>query len=245
MASALLMLSSPPSSMLRCVITPSSTIIAYRRDRTPRPFSFRSSSAPIACVKRQLPSASIVTRPLLCSTVLAHAFMTKASLTETHAMTSTPRSSSSSACLMNPGTCFRLHVGVKAPGTANSTTFFPAQSSVVDTVCSVPSESKCCNVASGIVSPTLAVAEVTAAAAAAAPLFDDDGDVGERGRRAVLEQHALRRAARDPTTGDTRALRWVEAARVDISQRARVFCCVHEEHKLTSRTRSLVLSLQA
>jgi len=46
----------------------------------------------------------------------------------------------------------------------------------------------------------------------------------------------LRRAARDPTTGDTRALRWVEAARVDISQRARVFCCVHEEHKRTSRT---------
>jgi hypothetical protein len=40
------------------------------------------------------------------------------------------------------------------------------------------------------VNPTLAVAEVTAAAAAAAPLFDDDGDVGERGRRAVLEQHA-------------------------------------------------------
>ena len=37
-------------------------------------------------------------------------------------MVSTPLARSSSAFSMNPGRCFRLQVGVKAPGTANSTT---------------------------------------------------------------------------------------------------------------------------
>jgi hypothetical protein len=53
------------------------------------------------------------------------ASMTKASLTETHTMLSTPLLLISSAFSMNPGKCFRLQVGVKAPGTAKRTSFFP------------------------------------------------------------------------------------------------------------------------
>lgn len=53
---------------------------------------------------------------------LAHAPITKGSLTEMHAMVSTPLAFSCSALLMNPGAWSLLQVGVKAPGTANSTT---------------------------------------------------------------------------------------------------------------------------
>lgn len=49
--------------------------------------------------------------------------MTNASFTDTQAMVSTPLALSSSAFSMKPGRCLRLQVGVKAPGTANSTTY--------------------------------------------------------------------------------------------------------------------------
>ena len=58
--------------------------------------------------------------------LLPQASITKASLTETQAMLSTPLLLISSAFSMKPGRCLRLQVGVKAPGTANRMTFLPA-----------------------------------------------------------------------------------------------------------------------
>uniref|UniRef100_A0A8R7QPP5 Uncharacterized protein n=1 Tax=Triticum urartu TaxID=4572 RepID=A0A8R7QPP5_TRIUA len=100
--------------------------------------SERSISTPSARVSSMLPSDSSCTsspRPRLSF----HAFITKASFTETHATVSTPLARSSPAFSMNPGRCFCEQVGVKAPGTAKSTTFFPAVSSPTVTVLSSPS----------------------------------------------------------------------------------------------------------
>nr|ACN29265.1 unknown [Zea mays] len=68
-----------------------------------------------------------------------HARITKASLTETQATVSTPLARSSPALATNPGRCFWVQVGVNAPGTAKSTTFFPAVRSRTVTVFSSPS----------------------------------------------------------------------------------------------------------
>lgn len=60
----------------------------------------------------------------------------------------------SSAFSMNPGRCFILQVGVKAPGTANNTTFFPLHNCSVPNSFMLPSLSKYLNFASGNFSPT-------------------------------------------------------------------------------------------
>ncbi len=71
-------------------------------------------------VNMALPSASMrILSPT--SALLLHASITNASLTETHAIVSTPFALISSAFSTKPGRCFRLHVGVKAPGTARMT----------------------------------------------------------------------------------------------------------------------------
>src|SRR5580698_9435305 len=80
--------------------------------------------------------------------------MTKASLTEMQAMVSTPLALIESAFCTNPGRCLALQVGVKAPGTANSTTFFPLKISSVDTSFG-PSAVAIISFIDGIVSPTL------------------------------------------------------------------------------------------
>ncbi len=59
--------------------------------------------------------------------------MTKASLTLTHQISSTPAALKSSKCCTYPGTCFAEQVGVKAPGSANSAMVFPAAALVVST----------------------------------------------------------------------------------------------------------------
>ena len=59
--------------------------------------------------------------------------MTKASFTDTQAISSTPLAVMASASAMKPGRCFCEQVGVKAPGTANSTTLRPAKYASVET----------------------------------------------------------------------------------------------------------------
>eukprot|EP01018_Ginkgo_biloba_P018226 Gb_33383 [translate_table: standard] len=70
------------------------------------------------------------------------------------AIVSTPLALSSSAFSTNPGRCFWEQVGVKAPGTASRTTFFPLVKSETVIVWSSPSLSKYERVASGSFSPT-------------------------------------------------------------------------------------------
>src|SRR5450432_1405741 len=82
--------------------------------------------------------------------------MTKASLTEMQAMVSMPFPLIAAAFCTNPGKCLALQVGVKAPGTANSTTFFPLKISSVDTSFG-PSAVAIISFIDGIVSPTLIV----------------------------------------------------------------------------------------
>ena len=81
-----------------------------------------NADSAITLVKSALPSASIM---ILSSvpTDLLQASITNASLTATHAMVSTPLDFSSSAFSRKPGKCFKLQVGVKAPGTPIRTTF--------------------------------------------------------------------------------------------------------------------------
>ena len=67
---------------------------------------------------------------------------------------STPRALSLSAFCTNPGRCFAEQVGVNAPGTEKSTTFFPLNSSSVGTG-SGPLAPMRVNVPLGILSPTL------------------------------------------------------------------------------------------
>ena len=67
---------------------------------------------------------------------------------------STPFALISVAFATNPGKCFAEHVGVKAPGTAKTTTFLPAKScSVLISV--TPSDVLCFSVPLGILSPAL------------------------------------------------------------------------------------------
>ena len=64
---------------------------------------------------------------------LAQACITNGSFTAMQATPSTPRARSASMFSRKPGMCLMLHVGVKAPGTANSTTFLPPNTSSVET----------------------------------------------------------------------------------------------------------------
>src|ERR1700761_3760349 len=114
-----------------------------------------SSSRPIALVKSPLPSASIrmsVPTPWFSP----QAFITNTSLTETQAMVSTPLALKSATCCLKLGRCLAEQVGVKAPGTANSATFLPANSASVVSGPG-PSAPKGVNVAAGTLSPTLIV----------------------------------------------------------------------------------------
>ncbi len=82
-------LNAPGSSTLSWVTMPSLTSIEKRWPRVPMPNLLPSIVRPSAVTKSALPSASIVTlpaAPLLCP----HAAMTKASLTETQTISSTP-----------------------------------------------------------------------------------------------------------------------------------------------------------
>src|SRR5690348_7476454 len=81
----------------------------------------------IALAKSALPSArnSIASAPL----AFFHSFMTKPSLTAVTAIVSMPFALMAAACFTKPGRWFLWQVGVKAPGTANSTTFLPLNSS--------------------------------------------------------------------------------------------------------------------
>ena len=165
MSWALLRVKAPPSSRLSVVTTPSSTSIENLRDLTPRfsGLSLRSTSVPSARVNFPRPSDSII---ILSSTsrLSPQARITKASFTEMHANVSTPALQSSLALATNPGRCREEHVGVKAPGSAKSTTFLPlAQRSETFTVWQCPALSKYENTPSGSCSPTHMVPAARAA----------------------------------------------------------------------------------
>src|SRR5690348_15521000 len=82
--------------------------------------------------------------------------MTKASLTERQAIVSTPFPLMSPAFCTKPGRCLAEQVGVKAPGSAKSTTFLPLKiSSVVMSL--GPSAVIRLSLPDGIRSPTLIV----------------------------------------------------------------------------------------
>src|ERR1700712_151537 len=122
------------------------------------PRAFRSSSRPIALAKAAAPSASMVIfPPVPCS--LPQAPMTKTSLTAIQAIVSTPLAFIASAFCTKPGRCLALQVGVKAPGTANKTTFLPLKISSVE-ISFGPSAVATINFMDGIVSPTLIVIEL-------------------------------------------------------------------------------------
>src|SRR5467141_719125 len=107
----------------------------------------------IALANSPLPSAR---NSILPSALLAffHASITKPSLTAVTAMESTPLALMAAAFFTKPGMWFLWQVGVKAPGTANSTTFLPLKmSSVVMGL--GPSAVITVNVALGSLSPTL------------------------------------------------------------------------------------------
>src|SRR6202012_3920588 len=72
------------------------------------------------------------------------------------AIASTPFARIASAFWMKPGRCFAEHVGVNAPGSANTTTFFPANRSSVFTGFG-PLSCFCISVTDGTLSPTLIV----------------------------------------------------------------------------------------
>src|SRR3546814_4971166 len=74
-----------------------------------------------ALAKAALPSASSFTLSPTCWS-LPQASITKASLTAMQAMVSTPLALNSAAFCTKPGRCLAEQVGVKAPGTENSTT---------------------------------------------------------------------------------------------------------------------------
>src|SRR5690606_39603619 len=62
-----------------------------------------------------------------------HSFMTNASLTEMHTISSTPCAFRTGASWLKRGTCEEEHVGVNAPGSENTTTVLPAKISSLDT----------------------------------------------------------------------------------------------------------------
>src|SRR5215475_8136022 len=94
----------------------------------PKPLA--SSSRPSDLLYSPLPSASINTRSPT-PWALPHAFITKTSFTAMQAMVSTPLARIWSASCTKPGRCLASQVGVKAPGTENSTTVLPLKSSSV------------------------------------------------------------------------------------------------------------------
>ncbi|GAY34930.1 hypothetical protein CUMW_277550 [Citrus unshiu] len=134
MSSALEIVKSPPDSTFAAFTLRSSTKRANLLDRVPSPFSLRSSSSPKAWVYFAEPSARNFML-LFSGNVLAHAFITNGSLTLMQRISSTPFDFNSSPFSMNPGTCFKLQVGVKAPGTPKRMTFLPAASECMDTYC--------------------------------------------------------------------------------------------------------------
>src|SRR5450631_625162 len=121
----------------------------------PMPKPLASSSSPSARVQSPFPSASMTTSsPTFAA--LPQAPMTNTSLTARQAMVSTPLALIRAASCTNPGRCLALHVGVKAPGTENSTTFLPLKSSSVVALTG-PSLPIRFNVPLGTRSPTLIV----------------------------------------------------------------------------------------
>ncbi len=61
------------------------------------------------------------------------AFMTKVSFTDMQTMSSTPCALNTSASWLKRGTCVEEQVGVKAPGSENTTTVLPLKMSSVVT----------------------------------------------------------------------------------------------------------------
>src|SRR6266404_3531829 len=111
---------------------------------------------PMASENSPLPSPSIlIVSPTFWS--LPQAPITNASLTEMQTISSTPFAFSAAASARKPGTCLALQVGVKAPGSANATTFLPGanNSSVVTAL--GPSGPIVRNVALGTLSPTFTI----------------------------------------------------------------------------------------
>src|SRR3974390_2940725 len=119
----------------------------------PSPTALPSSDMSIALAKSPLPSARNSTLPS-APDAFFHASMTKPSLTAVTAMVSTPFALIASAFCTKPGRWFLWQVGVKAPGTANSTTFLPLNTSSV-LFQPGPSAVMTLNFASGRRSPTL------------------------------------------------------------------------------------------
>src|SRR6185437_2670775 len=109
---------------------------------------------PIALANSPLPS---LRKSILPSAPVAffQASMTKASLTPVTAMVSTPLALKAAMLLRKLGMCRLLQVGVKAPGTANSTTFLPLKMSSVVFGLLGPSAVCVRNVVLGNLSPTL------------------------------------------------------------------------------------------
>src|SRR5271156_2655836 len=127
-----------------------------------------SISRPMARVKSPLPSASIRTlSPTFCA--LPQASITKASLTETQAIAWTPFFLSSSAFSTKPGRWRAEQVGVHAPGSANTATFLPLNSSSVE-MSFGPSADICFSFADGTLSPTLTVIALSFSINSAVPL---------------------------------------------------------------------------
>src|SRR6185295_15005129 len=85
--------------------------------------------SPIALAKLALPSAR--NSILSAFDAFFHASITNTSLTPVTAMVSIPLALMASAWATKPGRWALLQVGVKAPGTANSTTFLPLKMSSV------------------------------------------------------------------------------------------------------------------
>src|SRR5512145_3547539 len=121
-------------------------------ERVPSPMPLPSKSKPTALVNSPLPSERNSTLPLPPA-AFDQASITKGSLTATQATVCTPFFLKASALSRKPGKCLRWQVGVKAPGTANSTTFLPANTSSVLRV-SIPSAPSTRKVVLGRRSPT-------------------------------------------------------------------------------------------
>src|SRR6267378_7547338 len=121
----------------------------------PRPREPRSTERPMALAKAALPSARNSILPS-APVFFFQASITNTSLTPVTAMASMPLALILSALVRKPGRWFLWQVGVKAPGTANSTTFLPLKISSV--VCGLgPSAVITVNVVVGRRSPTLMV----------------------------------------------------------------------------------------
>src|SRR5262245_8352909 len=106
----------------------------------------------MAAANSPLPSASMVTAPSVFW-AWPQAPMTKGSLTATQATVSTPLARMSSARSTKPGRWWSEHVGVNAPGTANSTTLPEPSTSPLCTGLG-PSAVIVISFTSGILSPT-------------------------------------------------------------------------------------------